>query len=421
MDTPLLLLMPSYNQSHYIVDAVRSVLAQDDANWELWIVDNSSDDTPRVMQQFTDQRIHFHHIAERMDPGSCLNWMLEHAIGSEFSYVHTDNNLHPSYVRHMRTALVGHPLGLAYCNMRTINEKGRRTGIFQRGDFDLARLLSTDTLGVPFAATVELAKQLGGFSTHDFADDVRFCVSAFGLAHYVYVREPLLEYRLHSGSRTEEAGGHGKMQRLFVDLMPKILPVLEQRNLRPLQTMEHAIREALDDMDLYIENYWYRKLSRFAPAWWQGYPRLDHFFLNGLLDLPGFNSKLGQPPRRFLIHGASGRVYPWSILVLKLLLLKCQRPLRHIAQKPRNMLLTWACMKLGVTSSTKMSVRIRSLDGRTLWAARQLESLLGWSIAIEPTIHPIPKWLHWDKANGSEPLLDCSNEISLSTRNELNR
>jgi glycosyltransferase involved in cell wall biosynthesis len=410
-----LLLMPSYNQAHYIVDAVRSVLTQDDPDWQLWIVDNSSDETPRVMQQFTDPRIHFHHIAERMDPGSCLNWMLRHATGQAFSYIHTDNNLHSSYVRQMRAALAGHSLGLVYCDARTINEVGRHIGIFRRGQFDLARLLSTDPLGVPFSATIELAKQLGGFSTRDFADDVRFCASAFGIAHYIYLREPLVDYRVHGGSRTEEAGGHGNMQRIFVDLMPKILPVLEQRGLRPLQAMEQAIREGLDDMELHVEDLWYRKLSRFASAWWQGYPRLDHFFLYGLLDLPGFSLQLGRPPRRLVIRNANASVYPWSILILKLfLLLRCRRPLRRMAGKSRTVLLTWACMKLGAAPDSKVSIRIRSLDTRTLWAARQLELSLGWKPVLDPSITPVPKWLGWERASGKEPLLDCSSEISLT-------
>ena len=46
---PFLLLMPSYNHARFIADAIRSVLAQDDENWELWIVDNSSDETPRLV------------------------------------------------------------------------------------------------------------------------------------------------------------------------------------------------------------------------------------------------------------------------------------------------------------------------------------------------------------------------------------
>src|SRR5882757_879432 len=204
---PFLLLMPSFNQARYIVAAISSVLAQEDTDWELWIVDNSTDDTPMVMKQFTDRRIHYHHVPTRMDPGSCLNWMLAHAHGELFSYLHTDNNLYPSYVRHMKVALLGHELGLAYCDMCVIDDQGQRVKLFRRGAFDLPRLLSLDTLGVPFAATTELARRIGGFTVKDFADDVRFCISAYGIAEFIYVREPIIEYRIHTGSRTEDAGG----------------------------------------------------------------------------------------------------------------------------------------------------------------------------------------------------------------------
>ena len=76
---PFLLLMPSYNQAHFIGEAVVSVLAQEDPDWELWILDNSTDTTPQVMAAFTDPRIHFIHEPRRMDPGLCLNEMLRMA------------------------------------------------------------------------------------------------------------------------------------------------------------------------------------------------------------------------------------------------------------------------------------------------------------------------------------------------------
>ncbi|MGE0114761.1 MAG: glycosyltransferase family 2 protein [Steroidobacteraceae bacterium] len=414
---PFLLFMPSFNQVHYIADAVRSVLAQDDPDWELWIVDNSTDNTPEVMHQFNDPRIQFHHIAERMDPGTCLNWMLERAIGRDFSYIHTDNNLHISYVRRMRAALEGHPLGLAYCDMRTIDETGNYIQVSRRGFFDLPRMLSTDPLGVPFAATMELAKRLGGFSVRDVADDVRFCAGAYGLAHYVHVVEPLVDYRNHGNSRTEQAGGGGQMQRIFIDLMPKILPTLEQRGLQPLLMLETAIREGLDAMDLFVEDLWYRKLSRWAPSWWQGYPRLDHFFNAGLLSMPDFSSPFDHPPLQLVIRGHDRRVQvpPWAMLMIWHYLYKRRRELRHLAKTPRRMLLTWACMKLGATSTTPVSIRVRNLDFRTLWAARQLEQALNWKPLIDPSISDPPKWLGWGKATGTEPLLDCCSEIHLSS------
>ena len=415
--SPFLLLMPSYNQAQYIAEAVRSVLAQDDPDWELWILDNSSDNTPEVMTRFADPRIRFHHIPERMDPGTCLNWMLERAVGRDFSYVHTDNNLDPSYVRRFRAALAEYPLGLAYCDMRAIDAEGRYFAVFRRGAFDLPRLLSVDTLGVPFAATTELAKKIGGFEARDFADDVRFCVSVYGLAQYVYVREPLVDYRHHPKSRTDEAGGYRQMQRIFHDLMPKIAPLLEQRGLQPIRAVEQAIRGGLDDLDLLVEDHWHRRPDKKTQAWWRGAVRVDNFFFAGLLDIPGFSSKLGRPPRKRFIRDEAGRIcmMPWTRRSLRRYMKACRPEIHRLTMAPRNMLPTWACMKLGHDASNTTAFRIKSLDFRTLWAARQLEISLGWRPLFDPGIAKRPDWLLWGVATGTEPLLDCSGEISLSS------
>lgn len=411
---PFLLLMPSYNQAQYIADTVRSVLAQDDPDWELWIVDNSTDSTPETMRQFTDARIRFHHIAERMDPGTCLNWMLERALGRDFSYIHTDNNLHPSYVRRMRAALQADPLALAYCDMRVIDETGRHTHLFRRGDFDLPRLLSADTLGVPFAATAELARQLGGFSAGDVADDVRFCVGAYGLTEYIYVRGPLVDYRLHSNSRTQHAGGDQEIRRTLVHLMPKILPSIRQRGIEPLLAMTEAVQQSLDDVDLYIEDLWYRKLSKHAAPWWDGYPRMEHFFLHGLVDIPSFSSSFAPPPRQLFNRSNGSEINPWTAFRLRKILHGQRHEIRRLLERSRNLLLPWACMKLNATTSEPMRVRINSVDFRTMWAARQLEQELGW----QPLLHNViaPRWLSWNAAEGTEPLLNCADEVSLTTR-----
>ena len=35
--------LPSYNKGEYVLDALRSVLAQSRPDWELWILENSND------------------------------------------------------------------------------------------------------------------------------------------------------------------------------------------------------------------------------------------------------------------------------------------------------------------------------------------------------------------------------------------
>ena len=204
---PFSLLMPSYNQAHFIGEAVASVLAQDDPDWELWILDNSTDETPQVMAAYLDERIHFVHEPARMDPGSCLNWMLERAKGEHFSYIHTDNRLLPSFVRAHRAALATHPLAVAVCDYWEITESGERRKLRRRPDpFPLERLFSVDTIGVPFAATLELARQLGGFATTDLADDVLFVLKADALGPRVHIHQPQMEYRVHGGSRFLASG-----------------------------------------------------------------------------------------------------------------------------------------------------------------------------------------------------------------------
>lgn len=58
--------MPSFNKRGYAVEAVRSVLDQDFADWELWIMENSTDNkTRRLLDKFvirSDPRIIYEEI-----------------------------------------------------------------------------------------------------------------------------------------------------------------------------------------------------------------------------------------------------------------------------------------------------------------------------------------------------------------------
>lgn len=366
--TPFLLLMPSYNQSCYILEAIRSIQRQDDPDWQLWIVDNSTDDTPAVVAQVADPRIRFHHIEQRMDPGSCLNWMLERVQGRDFSYVHTDNNLDPRYVRCMREALSSHPLGLAYCDYRVIDDDGRRVQVIRRGAFSPAQLFSLRPLGVPFSGTLELARRLGGFSCADVADDVYFCARAAGLAHYTYLREPLLDYRVHRRSRTTLAGGDPGVFAAYLRSHMRAMEVLQQRGQPgPLAEMAREIGEAFDDIDWLLEDIWYRYLERHGARWTGGAPPdLDGFFRAGLLALPCPGS--GQV--RYLRPASTEPLYRASGLtpVHRLRMhLKLDRDLRRRASHLRDLLVPWAYMSMGAPAQP-MLIAAENEEARTLWA-----------------------------------------------------
>jgi glycosyltransferase involved in cell wall biosynthesis len=378
---PFLLLMPSYNQKHYIVEAVQSVLQQQDQNWQLWIVDNSSDGTPDVMKQFNDERIHFHHIPRRMDPGTCLNWMLERVQGHAFSYIHTDNNLRKDYVGKMRQFLDEREEAITYCDMRTIDEHGKVMNLYRRGAFDFQRLLSLNTLGVPFAATLSLAKKLEGFSSKDYADDVRFCVMAWGLADFHYLPEPLLDYRMHSQSRTTEAGGANSMQKVFCQLFNTLKPTFLQRDIDIVAFTAKMAIDKLNELDQHFENIYYRRAYR-SKAWGDSYS-LEAWYQKGWLPLKKqywFEQKL-QP-------------WSWQRIYIR----KEKKPLKHRILELSDLVVPWAALSQENWREA-LVFSISNQDFKSKLIAKILEEKMGWKL------QPLQN-------NNQQPVLICAETLS---------
>lgn len=89
------IIMPAYNASAYIAEAIQSVLNQTWTNWELIIVDDgSTDDTLQIAQSFArkDSRIQVYH---QHNQGGCAarNEALKHITGNYVQYLDADDML----------------------------------------------------------------------------------------------------------------------------------------------------------------------------------------------------------------------------------------------------------------------------------------------------------------------------------------
>lgn len=379
---PFLLLMPSYNQAHFICSAVDSCLAQRDPDWELWILDNSTDDTPERMKAYADPRIHFIHEPRRMDPGSCLNELLAKANGEAFSYVHTDNELGPDYVGRFRQALSGRRLALAYCDHWVMDGQGERIGLERRQSYELGNLLGGHGLGVPFSATTDVAAAVGGFSSEDLADDVRFCDLAWGLGDWIHLREPLMTYRIHAQSRTEGEGAGGVL-RAILRAHARALPLLTERGLDPLRSMSARLRELIVQLDTAAIDTWLRKCGPW-PAWAGETPGLDPLWKAGLVRLPNFGASKGGPARWL------GLLRPKALLDLHGLQVEIQR----LHPLFRSVLLGWAFL-MADAPAAEFSLCLGSPDFATLWAGRILERELGWTVQLDARRKDWPSWCKW--------------------------
>lgn len=388
---PFLLLMPSYNQARFIREAVDSCLAQTDSDWELWILDNSTDGTPEEMKTYADPRIRFLHEPQRMSPGECLNRLLDQAQGRDFAYVHTDNRLHPDFVARCREALSQDDLALCYCDHRVIDERGRTGGVDRRFDYDLGNLLGGHGLGVSFAATTALAREVGGFCEDNPADDVFFCSSAYGLGPWTHLRKPLVEYRIHRGSRTE-AEGQGRVLRAILSAQERALTRLEARGMDPIAAMEARLSELRTAMEVLAAHGCRRIGLALDPSG----SALQTLWDLKLLRLSGFGSRhqglASRPPTR----GAMG-LLPW--MRSRFRLRGIQKDLAAFQAEFRSVVVALAWFRARREGAVPARVHVASPDPLVLWAAQWLRRDLGWEPVLDPGLRGACTSLPW--ARGS--------------------
>ena len=96
--TPLIdglvsVIMPVYNDTMYIRDAVQSVLRQTYPSWELWIVDDAStmDVRSEVADLLTDKRIHFLRLSENRTAAGARNAGIRAARGRYLAFLDSDD------------------------------------------------------------------------------------------------------------------------------------------------------------------------------------------------------------------------------------------------------------------------------------------------------------------------------------------
>ena len=422
-----LLIMPSYNQCHYIGQAVDSVLAQSDPNWVLWVIDNSTDATPELMKRYTDPRIHFVHIPARMDPGTCINWVLDREghLHRDFSYIHTDNLLRSDYVSEMRRALSQSDSCIAYCDMKCLDGKGRYTSVFRRGSFDLARLFSLSSLGVPFSATTNLAAELGGFNSQDVADDVIFCIRAWPRARFVHIPDAIMDYRAHQDSRTTAHGGQWEMDRSFLQAYERLLPEMRSFSVDPLQALAQRMHDLQVDMQLKLEDAWYRAAEDTVLP--ESSLNLQTFFEADALDL--FDLREAPAPQA---TGGDAPARGWKRLKGKIrkrwdrVMHSLQQPADRIAQQPkphsinrrlvweesahfRHHAVPWLYLSAKALQPDDPVIRLASTDIHTLWITLVLHRMCGWRFQVDATDElNLTHWPQLEKTSTS-----CGQEILL--------
>lgn len=85
-------ILPTYNRSHSIMRAVRSVLRQTYRNFELLVVDDgSSDDTAALFEKMDDDRLHYMQCTEHLGVAVARNTGIQASHGSLIAFQDSDD------------------------------------------------------------------------------------------------------------------------------------------------------------------------------------------------------------------------------------------------------------------------------------------------------------------------------------------
>jgi hypothetical protein len=114
-------LMPTFEQSHFLPRALASLQAQSLRDWEALLVDDGSrDDTRRTAAPFLDDaRIRYIRLPHNSGLGGALNVALDHAGAELVAYLPSDDLIYPHHLEALAGALDAAPNAvLAYAGVR---------------------------------------------------------------------------------------------------------------------------------------------------------------------------------------------------------------------------------------------------------------------------------------------------------------
>jgi glycosyltransferase involved in cell wall biosynthesis len=128
-------IIPAYNQAHYLSAAVHSVLTQTHDQLEVIVVDDGSTDRTRdVVERISDPRVRYVH-QQNAGLSAARNTGIRHARGDFLSYLDSDDLFLPDKLRVLLGAFDQNPaLGFAAGQSILIDEAGQLLGeVFDKG------------------------------------------------------------------------------------------------------------------------------------------------------------------------------------------------------------------------------------------------------------------------------------------------
>lgn len=207
-------IIPNYNNSHYVCDAIQSVLAQTHGSFEIIVVDDgSTDDSREVITSFGDQVRYI--WQENKGLAGARNTGILAARGELIGLLDADDQWLPNYLETMASLAVLHPeAAVYYCSAQGMDADGQDLPQIFGGPAvppsEIYQVLLRANMLIP--STVVLRRSLveaaGLFDqTLRSCEDWDLWFRLLPGSTFVGTSECLVRYRLHGSSLSKNLNG----------------------------------------------------------------------------------------------------------------------------------------------------------------------------------------------------------------------
>ena len=201
---------PSFNQSIFLEDTIRSVLDQDYGNIEYILIDGgSTDGSLEIIRKYADRLAYW--VSEKdLGQTDALNKGFAAAHGSVLAWLNSDDTYNPGAISEAVDYLTAHPdTGMVYADLDFIDENNRVIGRFPAAQTDLQRL-RRGYVHIPQPASffrAEHWRKVGPLDpTFYFAMDYDLWVRLAAVTRLQYLPGRVwANFRLHSAGKTVAA------------------------------------------------------------------------------------------------------------------------------------------------------------------------------------------------------------------------
>lgn len=161
-------LVPTRNRSRFLRRALQSVLQQDDADFEVVVVDDASTDgTARMVEGLGDPRVQLLRLRHRSGVAAARNAGIEAAGGRWVAFLDDDDVWAPQKLRKQQDRAAETNASLVYTGVVLLDEDGAALEPVRLVEPDelIPGLLETNLVGTPSSvlADAELVRRVGAF------------------------------------------------------------------------------------------------------------------------------------------------------------------------------------------------------------------------------------------------------------------